>query len=1079
MTKSENNHHSGIRDNHHFGKVGDFLKQKIQPASQLRFVSAYFSIFGFEALRDELESIDKLQFLFGEPSFVKPLETAQTEAKIFAIVDDELSLLNRLHQKPLAKICSDWIREKVEIRSLIRTNLLHGKLYHINNHGVESALLGSSNFTLHGLGKGNANIELNLIVDSDRDRQDLKRWFDDIWQDETLVEDVKTDVLNYLNQFHAENSPHFIYLKTLFHLFENYLDERENATGLCSTAGFYQTAIWQKLYDFQKVGVTSAIAKINKHNGCILADSVGLGKTFEALAVIKYFECRNAKVLVICPKNLSQNWTLYQANQHHESNPLKADRLNYSVIFHTDIGRTSGISKANGIHLANFHWDSFDLVVVDESHNFRGNPLEKTQPNGDKILNRAKWLLEKIIKSGGKTKVLLLSATPVNNSLRDLSNQIAFITEGKDDALLESCRVKNLTQTLNDAQKRFAEWASEPKRNTKDLFDKLDGGFFTVLDELTIARSRKHIVRAYNVDAIGNFPKRHKPISIYAEIDSAGQFPTFERIGKQFDDYKLAIFNPTGYVQDAKKAKYHAKVGEQRELNLTGMMKVNFLKRLESSISSFEISLARTLKKIERLENQITAFKVGQETDVEIESFDEADLEESGADFVGQKLKFNLADLRLDDWLEALQNDKAALSGLHQDAQKITPKRDAKLHELKKRIVEKRANPLNAGNQKVLVFTAFADTAQYLYENLRGEFELNSALICGSRTETTFGKNDYNSILTHFSPRSKQRPETEMPEIDLLIATDCISEGQNLQDCDYLVNYDIHWNPVRIIQRFGRIDRLGSTNKVVQMVNFWATAELDVYLGLKSKVETRMVLVDLTATGDENLLNNPTDNELNYRHLQLERLKTDVLDLEDTDESISLTDFTLDDFRSELLDGLVLMKKQLETSPFGLYALVPSPTGMHADLWERAFSRYEKEAFKSGVIFCLRQKSENDNTKINPLYPYFLVYIGDSGTVHYHYTHAKQILEIFKSLCAKRETPYETLCEWFNDQTKNGEYLSVYGELIQKAVAELVEIVKIKGQQSLLGGRGAVLMPTKKQITALSNFELITWLIIN
>jgi superfamily II DNA or RNA helicase len=1071
---------SGIRDNRHFGKVGEFLQQKIQPNSELRFVSAYFSLFGFEALKTELESIEKLHFLFGEPAFIKPLDVKQTEARNFSIVDNDLSLLNRLKQKALAKACADWILEKVEIRSLIQSNLLHGKLFHINNKGVEAALLGSSNFTLHGLGQGNSNIELNLIVDSDRDKQDLKRWFDEIWHDKTLVQDVKADVLNYLQQFYVEHSPYFVYLKMLFHLFETYLKERQATELLAQQIGFFETDVWHKLYDFQKVGVTSAITKINKHNGCIIADSVGLGKTFEALAVIKYFECRNSNVLVICPKNLSQNWTFYQANQNHESNPLKADRLNYSVIFHTDVGRTFGISKANGIDLANFHWESFDLVVIDESHNFRGNPLEKARPNGDKTMNRAKWLMEKILKSGGKTKVLLLSATPVNNSLRDLSNQIAFITEGKNDALLESCRVKNLTQTLTDTQKQFAEWASSPKRKANDLFNKLDGGFFTILDELTIARSRKHITRSYNVEAIGNFPKRNKPISIYTEIDSEGELSNFESINKQILSYELAIFNPTGYVQDDKKAKYHAKVGEQRELNLTGMMKTNFLKRLESSVSSFEITLARTLKKIEDLENKIKNFKAGQESEVEIESLNDADLEENGAAFVGQKLKFHLGDLRLDEWLEALKKDKTALNGLHSDAKKITPPRDAKLQELKKRIAEKIQNPLNLGNQKVLVFTAFADTAQYLYENLRGEFALNSALICGNQTQTNFGKNDYNSILSNFSPRSKSRSASEQGEIDLLIATDCISEGQNLQDCDYLVNYDIHWNPVRIIQRFGRIDRLGSTNKVIQMVNFWATAELDAYLNLKNRVETRMVLVDLTATGDDNLLSEEEEtDELNYRHHQLEKLKNDVLDLEDTDESISLTDFTLDDFRSELLDGLDQIRQRLEDAPLGLHALVASPSGDYVNLLKRDFSDLEKTVMKTGVIFCLRQKSDNEsNSKINPLHPHFLVYIGENGDVHYHYTHAKQILEVFKLLCENQYTAHDALCHWFNSKTQNGEDVSHYSELLKKAVAELVKIVKTKGQQSLLGGRGAVLVPAQKQINSVSDFDLITWLVI-
>jgi superfamily II DNA or RNA helicase len=1070
---------SGIRDNRNFGKVGEFLQQKIQPQSELRFVSAYFSLFGFEALKTELEAIEKLHFLFGEPAFIKPLDVKQTEARNFAIVDNDLSLLNRLKQKALAKACADWIGEKVEIRSLIQSNLLHGKLFHIDNNGVEAALLGSSNFTLHGLGQGNSNIELNLIVDSDRDRQDLKRWFDEIWQDKTLVQDVKKDVLNYLEQFYLEHSPHFVYLKTLFHLFERYLKERQETELLAQQIGFFETNVWNKLYDFQKVGVTSAITKINKHNGCIIADSVGLGKTFEALAVIKYFECRNSNVLVICPKNLSQNWTFYQANQNHESNPLKADRLNYSVIFHTDVGRTSGISKANGIVLANFHWESFDLVVIDESHNFRGNPLEKNRLNGDKTMNRAKWLMEKILKSGGKTKVLLLSATPVNNSLRDLSNQIAFITEGKNDALLESCRVKNLTQTLTDTQKQFAKWASSPKRKANDLFNKLDGGFFTILDELTIARSRKHITRSYNVEAIGNFPKRNKPISIYANLDSEGELSNFEAINKQILSYELAIFNPTKHLYDDKKAKYDAKVGEQRELNLTGMMKTNFLKRLESSVSSFEITLARTLKKIERLENQISDFKAGQETNVEIESLDESEIEENGAEFVGQKLKFHLADLRLEDWLQALQKDKVALSVLHATAKKITPERDAKLQELKKQIAAKIQNPLNDDNRKVLVFTAFADTAQYLYEHLCSEFDLNSALICGSRTETTFGKNDYNSILTNFSPRSKGRGGNGNGEIDLLIATDCISEGQNLQDCDFLVNYDIHWNPVRIIQRFGRIDRLGSTNKVIQMVNFWATAELDAYLNLKNRVETRMVLVDLTATGDDNLLSEEETDELNYRHHQLEKLKNDVLDLEDTDEAISLTDFTLDDFRSELLDGLDQIRQRLEDAPLGLHTLVASPSGNFVNLLKRDFSDLEKSVIKTGVIFCLRQKIENEsNSKINPLHPHFLVYIGENGSVHYHYTHAKQILEVFKLLCENQFNAHDALCHWFNSKTKNGEDVAEYSELLKKAVAELVEVVKTKGQQSLLGSRGAALVPAKKQIASVSDFDLITWLII-
>ena len=813
-------------------------------------------------------------------------------------------------------------------------------------------------------------------------------------------------------------------------------------------------------------------------------------------------------MLVLCPKKLSGNWTIYQASQNNALNPFAKDRLSYTVLFHTDLTRVSGRSDANGIDLGNFNWGAYDLIVIDESHNFRGNPLEKTREDGSSQMNRAQWLMEKIIRSGVKTKVLMLSATPVNNSLRDLRNQISFITEGKADALYECCKIKDIPFTLKNAQTHFTNWADtkkNPDRNMKQLLERLDSGFFKLLDELTIARSRKHIKIFYKIEAIGKFPERQKPQSVYPDIDLKNRFPSYDRLNRQILDYKLSIFNPSAYVRPEKQQKYEAMAGTQvlnfsqasRESFLIGMMKVNFLKRLESSIKSFEISMDRTIQKIEQLEQKIQDFialkSVSQEENLLTFEPEDDELEENGDEQeqwqVGKKLRFDLADLRLDAWLVDLQKDKDALVDLYNNAKSVTPDRDAKLHEIKKLIAAKSIKT----NKKVLVFTAFADTAQYLYENIstwyRHEFNLHCALVCGSNTKTSYGKNDYSTILLNFSPvaknRSKYASAVHDREIDLLIATDCISEGQNLQDCDYLINYDIHWNPVRIIQRFGRIDRLGSKNETIQLVNFWPTKDLDNYINLRERVEARMALVDVTATGEDNFLNpeqieDLITDDLKYRNQQLKKLQNEVLDLEEMDESVSLTDFTLDDFRIELLNYLENNRTKLMQAPLGLYAVVPAPAGEYYEASaKKQFSQSEQDIIKPGTVFCLRQKGESDgNEQVNPLNPYFLVYIRTDGTVRYNYVNAKQILEVLRLLCQGNTMPYEELCNLFNAETDNGQHMEQYTVLLKKAVEEIIHVFKKRTAQKLTTDRGAIIQPRKKQIEELSHFELITWLII-
>ena len=1089
----------GIRDNHRCGKVADFLTEKISQGSMLSVVSAYFTIYAYEALEEQMEQIDSLKFLFGEPRFIKSLDPQKTDKKSFKIEDEHLELSNRLRQKEVARRCAEWILKKVEIRSIRQTNLLHGKLYHLHDGHREHAVLGSSNFTRRGLGlSAKSNIELNLIVDSDRDRADLKAWFDDLWNDDKLVEDVKEDVLQYLEQLYVNHSPEFIYFKTLFHVFEQFLFDQADDARLFDRTDIIDTEVWKKLFDFQKDGAKGAIHKINNHNGCILADSVGLGKTYTALAVIKYYELRNHRVLVLCPKKLRENWTIYLAQNNSELNPFLKDRFAYTVLSHTDLSRDSG--KVDSIDLATLNWGNFDLIVIDESHNFRNNTKGKRDEDGNLIRkSRYERLLEDIIQSGVKSKVMLLSATPVNNNLKDLRNQIYFFTEGKDDDFAKDFGIRSLKDTLATAQRTFTEWARKTgDKNVRELIDKLSASFFTLLDELTIARSRKHIQRYYrsSLEQIGQFPQRNKPISISSKIDLEGRFPPYDQLNDEISNYQLSLFNPSKYVLKEFREQYEAgKVlnfsQADREHFLINMMKVNFLKRLESSVHSFNITMERTVSKIEDLEQRIQAFISHQtskeEEEVEQELLldsDEEDEELVQSFEVGGKLKIPMAHLDVSAWLADLRKDRGQLAELAGVAHDVTPERDAKLADLRELIQEKINNPTtNANgekNRKVIVFCAFADTAVYLYENLRDwareSLSVHIALVSGGTkpNQATFGKADFGHILVNFSPRAKQRDRIRsMPqegEIDILVATDCISEGQNLQDCDLLVNYDIHWNPVRIIQRFGRIDRIGSLNTEIQLVNFWPTPDLNKYINLKNRVEARMALVDIAATAEDNVLQAEDLEELihedlRYRDRQLLRLKDQVLDLEDFNESISLNEFTLDDFRMELATYIESNRAALEDAPFGLYAIVPPQP--------------EPTTIKPGVIYCLKQHQEaTGNEAVNALQPYFLVYIRDDGKVRYNFTAPKQILEILQAVCRGQEKPYEQLCELFDQQTDNGEDMSFYNGLLEKAVAEIVKQFTRKSTENLFAGRGGKLTDAAKQVKQTGDFELITWFVI-
>ena len=1083
---------SGIRDNQERGSVGDFLKENIEKDSRLLIVSAYFTIYAFKRLKAHLEEIESLRFLFGEPRFLKQIDPEKTDKKSFNIEDEELSLKNRLKQSRAARECAEWIKEKAEIRSIKYPNFLHGKLYHVEKNGVENAILGSSNFTINGLGLGRSkNIELNLVVDSQRDREDLKGWFEEIWNHDELVEDVKGEVLEYLKEVYADYDPEFVYLKTLYHIFEGVLQESKESERQQNRMLLSQSRIWNQLYKFQQAAVQSAIGKIQKHNGCIIADSVGLGKTYEALAVIKYFEYRNQNVLVLCPKKLKENWTVYQSHTANMLNPFLSDRFNFTVLAHTDLSRDSG--RSGDIDLSAFHWDNFDLVVIDESHNFRNNAKGKRDEEGNRIKkSRYERLLEDIIQKGIKTKVLLLSATPVNTNLKDLRNQLYLLTEGDDRAFRE-IGVDSLKETLTQAQKKFNEWAEEAngKKNRRALLSRLNPKFFKLLDELTIARSRKHIEKYYgeSIAEIGNFPQRRPPKSVYSEIDTKGRFMTYDKLNDEISNYKLSVFNPAKFVKNHYREILESSTStnfsqDKREHHLIGMIKVNFLKRLESSVNSFAITLERTIEKIEDLEKRITLYNKNKQQalfDLEtLEVFENGDEELNEAFQIGAKLKYDLCHLDVDAWLKELKEDKQQLNLILSQAKQIDASRDAKLKKLMELISEKVNNPTTNlcknKNRKVLVFTHFSDTAEYLYRSLkdwaRNGLGIHIGLVTGSGSnQTTFGNKYFNEILTNFSPVSKERKRiSSMPqdeEIDLLIATDCISEGQNLQDCDWVINYDIHWNPVRLIQRFGRIDRLGSINEYVQLVNFWPTDDLNNYINLRNRVEARMALVDASTTTTDNILSHRAkkmaEDDLNYRDKQLLRFEDEVLDLEDFDETIALNDFSLDDFRAEVAELLDEKRKKLKNAPFGIYAVAPS-----------------KEDYPSGAIFCFEQKeTAGEHKRVNPLQPFYLIYVRrEDKRVFYSFVQAKQMLEAFRSLCHGAESPYDELCREFNRETDNGENMSEFNELLKIALNDIKKDFSQANAANIFSGRSGKLVNANDDLFETSNFRLVTWLIV-
>jgi len=988
---------------------------------------------------------------------------------------EEKKFKNQLQQVKIARECAKWIKEKVQVREVKMNGVVPFNLYHIDN---DTAITGSSNFSSVGLGYTNSStFAMNTLTKDAQTSKEFLATFNEIWNNKSMVVDIKEEILESIEEIYTDKSPQFLYFMTLYNIFKEFIGDLNEDKIIRTKTGFKDTMVWKKLYNFQRDGVIGAIDKLEKYNGCIIADSVGLGKTFEALAVIKYYELRNDRVLVLAPKKLRENWTIYTIND--KRNILSSDRFNYDVLNHTDLTRTKGVSGE--INLATLNWENYDLIVIDESHNFRNsNSTSKKR----QTKSRYARLLEDVLQKGVKTKVLMLSATPVNNKLNDLKNQVAFITEANDEAFA-SQGIKSIEQTLRKAQTKFNAWMKLPEksRTTSNLLDSLNFDYFKLLDLITIARSRKHIEKYYDTTDIGKFPQRNRPINLKPDIDILKLFPPLSDINQTIRRLSLSAYSPLKFVYPHKQKEYAQKydidlgggrVFRQldRENSLINLMRVNLLKRMESSINSFSLTLQKLIdtnkKIIEIIDNHTSnSYEEASIVDIDIES------DEYASQLIGNRVKVLIDDVDKIKWKQELQNDLNKLQQLLSTSLEIDSQRDNKLKILKETIKQKIENPFNPNNKKVIIFTAFSDTAEYLYKHIhqwaKDTLGIESCLITGSGTNKTTlqtKEKDLNSLLTHFSPISKSRDKTDpyaTKEIDILIATDCISEGQNLQDCDYLINYDIHWNPVRIIQRFGRIDRIGSKNETIQLVNFWPNMELDEYINLESRVSGRMVLLDVSATGEENIIDTKENgmNDLSYRAKQLKELQETVIDLEDVNGGISITDLTLNDFRMDLMEYLKTNEEKLQKTPLGIHSVV---------LQKNTNNDVEK-----GTIFCL--KLLKDKVQSNyALEPYYLVYINENNEVKLGFSNAKTILDIYKKLCMPHPIPINEAITLLEDETDNYSHMDKYTTQLKTAVQSIIGKKEEKGIDSLFSRGGTSIV--NDTFNGLEDFEIISYLVI-
>lgn len=1063
--------------------IKDDLMVTIEKGSNLSIATSCFSIYAYEALKKQLNDISGLRFIFTSPMFTA--EKVPKEKREFYIprlnlerslygTEFEVKLRNELSQKAIARECADWIRKKARFKANVTSGNITPFL-DVTTTDKGFSYTPIKGFTTADLGceRGNNIANQTIKFAHSEDHQLIER-FEQIWNDKTLMQDVTEKLIDSITAAYTENSPEFIYFMALYNIFNEFLDNLSDDILPNEATGFKESKIWSMLYSFQKDAVLAIINKLELYNGCILADSVGLGKTFTALAVIKYYENRNRSVLVLCPKKLSDNWNTFKDN--YVNNPISADRLRYDVLYHTDLSRDHG--KSNGLDLDRLNWSNYDLVVIDESHNFRNGGEIYGE---DRRENRYLRLMNKVIRTGVKTKVLMLSATPVNNRFADLRHQLELSYEGNSKYINDKLDTKRpIEDIFRNAQTVFNQWnkLDDENRTTEALLKTLDFDFFEVLDSVTIARSRKHIVKYYNMDEIGKFPERLKPVSLQPSLSDLENAVNYSEIYNQLMKLNLYVYMPTEFIFPSVKHKYvdtsRSINREGREMGIRRLMSINLLKRLESSVESFRLTIGRVKNLIENTIADIDAHANGTSSFIECRDLSidtDFDDDDRNTEYFPDEhsVKISLTDMDYETWRANLVEDVKTLETLCEMIADITPEHDKKLQTLFELIEDKMAKPINEGNNKILIFSAFSDTVEYLYRNVsefvKSKFGLDTAMITGSidgKTTIKGQRASMNEVLTLFSPLSKDK-HLLMPdntsEVSVLIATDCISEGQNLQDCDYCVNYDIHWNPVRIIQRFGRIDRIGSKNAVIQLVNFWPDVNLDEYLSLKGRVETRMRISVMTATGDDDFINPDEKGDLEYRKAQLKRLQEEVIDIEDMQSGISIMDLGLNEFRLDLLE-YVKRNGDMDRVPFGLHAVVSTSNDC-----------------PPGVIFVLKNRNNNVNVdRQNRLHPFYMVYAGVNGDIVCNHLLPKELLDKIRLLCKDKTEPIMDVCRNFNADTKDGRNMRSVSHLLTTVINSVIDVKQESDIDSLFRSGGTSMLNTK--LSGLDDFELICFLVI-
>lgn len=1043
----------------------DVLEQIISDKSHVRISCGLATAYALYRLMPALTRSHKIDLL------LNPADP-QIEQYEFLHSNAEFVKVNDLNRDYIV----DSVRLIVSKARIRKGNTSNINLLIVQNLGENFVFqLSNLNLDLVTLGELPPSLGLYILLVDSANADGFIRIFDTHWSAAESQANFKVKFDTLLAEANKKFAPQHVYKYALKQIFD-YTTTSERADEKLKQIGFKNTKIWNMLFNFQKDAVLGAIDKIETYGGCIIADSVGLGKTFEALAVMAYYQLRNCRTLVLAPKKLRENWTIY--TQNDKRNILAADRLNFDVLNHTDLSRERG--KSGDIDLETINWGNYDLLVIDESHNFRNAPSKRG-------ISRYKKLMNEVIKANIRTKVLMLSATPVNSKLNDLKNQISFITEENDEYFAEQ-GILSITQVMREAQRRFNQWFKETELDDyslNELMLELDGSYFKLLDMLTIARSRKHIQKYYDTTDIGKFPTRLKPITHYASISKSKGIKSIADIYDELSPLTLAAYSPLKYLKPEKQEeyarKYDIEVGKHtifkqidREQSLIYLMRINLLKRLESSITSFKITLQNTIRSVTINLDRINKYDFANandelpDLDINDVDFDDPEMEDL---LVGGKTSVLIKDIDLLRWKGDLETDLAILKGLQEDMNQIDENSDEKLQLLKTVITKKLDNPINEGNRKVIVFTAFADTANYLFNQLKPwllDKNLFSALVTGSgknKTNMPNCRTDLNSILINFAPLAKKRSEifpNEQNQIDVLICTDCISEGQNLQDCDMLINYDIHWNPVRIIQRFGRIDRIGSKNNAIQLVNFFPDMELDSFIDLIKRVKGRMTMLDVSATGEDNIISdNQTRDmqDLEYRRRQLKQLQDQVLDLEDVQGSITITDLTFNDFKMDVEKSSEAELEILKKMPPAGYAIAQANNDI-----------------KPGAIFLFKDTeaaANRDRLRNNFIYPYYLVYVSVDGqeVKAGHYT--KTILDYFRALSLNHDKPSTKLIELYNQQTQNGKNPVAYQKLLNRALTEITGLQNEKAVYQLSLPNG-----TQTHLNTTSQTKLISYLII-